>query len=531
MHLSIFFQRIMVGVTLCASWTATAQTGGQIDPSFGVNGAAVVSYGNYVQTAPLVIQADQKIVIGYSIESGNDDLIAVARFEANGNPDALFGTNGVVSLTLDDYEYNNIYKTLPLSNGKLLLSINSYNDTEDLTRMIRLNTNGSLDSTFGVNGIVELSLSAPSLEEYLIDGTELSDGKYLFVGFIYNNLDLSRSVVVRLNENGTLDNTFDNDGILQLNPGVGDHNLSAIDELPDGKWMVAGTYSKLQGNDDLFLARLNASGTLDQGFGQNGILRPAGLNNNVFTYDLEVLPNGSFYAAGVLYDDNFTINSSWVSRFNANGTNDAAFGQNGTAVVDFGDDEEVLNLAVQSDGKVLLAGYRVEDNLDYKTQYFVSRLNPDGSTDATFANQGIIYGDVAKDAFANGLVIQPDGKILVGGFEAKSDTFNYEVFVRRYFSGTVGVTQASSLVQAAEIFPNPATDATHLRFTIKEPTRFTVQLLNTEGKVCATLQAARNWPAGEHLLPLNLPSNLPKGQYQVVLFGQSTAQVMPLQVK
>lgn len=531
MHLSIFLQRIMVGVTLCAPWTATAQTGGQIDPGFGINGAAELSYSSYVQTAPLAIQPDQKIVMGYGFEAGSTNPIAVARFDANGIPDALFGTNGVVTLVLGDYEYNDIYKTLPLPDGKLLLSINSYGDTEDLTRIVRLQANGSLDSTFGVNGITKLSLNASDLEEYLVDAVALPNGKYLFVGYISNNLDVFRSVVVRLNENGTLDDTFDNDGILQLNPGIADNGLVAIDQLPDGKWLLAGTYSKLQGNDDLFLARLNALGTLDQGFGQNGILKPTGLNNNVYTYDLEVLPDGSFYAAGVLFDDNFTLNDSWVSRFNANGTYDAAFGQNGTAIVDFGDFEEARALAVQSDGKVLLAGYRVENNLDNETQYFVGRLHADGTTDVSFANQGLLLGEVANDASANGLAIQSDGKILVSGFEAALNSLDYDVFVRRYFSGTVGVTQSASLVQTAEIFPNPATDATQLRFTLAQPTRFAIQLFNAEGKACAALQSEQNWPAGEHLLPMTLPFDLPKGQYQVVLMGQSRAQAIPVVVK
>ncbi|MFZ4632978.1 MAG: hypothetical protein ACOYNO_02100 [Saprospiraceae bacterium] len=518
-----------MGFLLCAQLTTTAQTAGQPDPTFGLNGAALLNYPSYVQTTPLAIQPDQKIVVGHGIEAGNENLTAVARFEADGKPDTLFGTNGIVTLALNEYEYNDIYKTLPLSNGKLLLSINSYGDTDDLTRIVRLNNNGALDSTFGVNGIVKLSLSASDLEEYLLDAVELTDGKYLFVGVTYNSLDLSRSIVVRMNEDGTLDNTFDNDGILQLNPGVGNHYVTAIDQSPDGKWLLAGYYQKLQGID-IYVARLNPSGTLDLSFGQNGIAKPGSLNDDAYVWDIEVLPNGSFYTVGSLSDDNFVL-SGLVSRFNADGSFDVTFGQNGATVVDFGDEEEVRSCAVQSDGKILLSGYRVEDNMDYKSQYFVGRLNIDGSIDVAFANQGVLFGDVAKDAVADGLAIQPDGKILVGGHEAAPDGPSNDVFVRRYFSGTVGAFQATSVVLTAELFPNPATDATHLRFSIKEPTRFAVQLLNAEGKVCATLQTERNWPAGEHLLPMNLPSNLPKGQYQVVLFGQSTAQAMPLQVK
>jgi len=250
------------------------------------------------------------------------------------------------------------------------------------TNVARLNADGSGDPTFN-----------PSVRSDEIHSLALqSDGKVLVGGyfstyvydptngaeyFVYTNF------VTRLNANGTRDTGFEE--------AAGENTVVyAVAVQPDGKILVGGYFTAFKGASRNGIARLNANGSLDGSFnpgtGANGWVRSI-----VVQSDGTVLIGGGFTS----FDG---TNCSGIARLNANGSLDGSF-NTGTGVTG-----QVESVALQPDGKVLIAGYFTAVNGTNRNG--LARLNSNGGLDASF--------DPVTAGFP--LVLQPDGKILVGGY-------------------------------------------------------------------------------------------------------------------
>jgi len=321
----------------------------------------------------LALQQNGKIVIGGNFNDyGGETRKNVARLLANGTVDDSF---------VPPSDTNDIVYAVAIAEAN-----NSVFIAGDFTqvggqvrnKIARLEQNGNLHLGFdpgdGPNGIVYALLIQP-------------DGKILIGGNFTKVRNTERNKIARLNADGTLDKNF--------NPGacVGVAVLKiALQE--DGKILIGGVFSSFSGTPRNSIARLNADGSLDTRF--NSV---DGLVGNSVT-DLAIMQDGKIIIGGEFTSfDGSTRNR--VARLNSNGTLDTRFDPG------IGPNNVVEALEVQSDGKVVIGGmFTLLNNI---SQNRLARLNADGTQDPSF-NIG-----TGVNLPINDLVIQPDGKIIIGG--------------------------------------------------------------------------------------------------------------------
>ncbi|HQX55412.1 MAG TPA: FG-GAP-like repeat-containing protein [Pyrinomonadaceae bacterium] len=263
---------------------------------------------------------------------------------------------------------------------------------------VRSQNVGRLDPTFGTGGVVETQLSgfAASLNTMVIQ----PDKKIIVVGY---------AMIARFNEDGTLDTTFNGVGYNTSNIMT---MINDVAVLPNGKIMVGG-YIQFQASNRFCIARLNSNGSLDTTFDTDGIVETTvGYASNVES--IKILPDGKILAVGGTALTNGGDRDVAIARYSTDGSLDTTFGTGGRVAADFGFDEFALTSAIQSDGKIVAAGYYV-DPLPNEWVAVIFRFNSDGSVDSTFGTNGKVSRPGGPNAQADDVAIQSDGKIIVVG--------------------------------------------------------------------------------------------------------------------
>jgi uncharacterized delta-60 repeat protein len=225
---------------------------------------------------------------------------------------------------------------------------------------------------------------------------------------------------------GALDPTFGSGGTV-LGPS---QQANSVAVQPDGKIVVAGYVEDAGTADDFALVRYNPDASLDTGFGSGGevITDFAGGEDQAFAVALQ--PDGKIVAAGFA-GENHTQHFA-LARYNANGTLDAGFGLGGKVVTSIGAVDWAYGLAVQPDGKIVAAGFTSAAGTPTAEDFALARYNPDGSLDAGFGHGGEVisdFGGLIDEARA--VALQPDGKIVAAGFADLGDN-DHEFALARY---------------------------------------------------------------------------------------------------
>jgi len=220
---------------------------------------------------------------------------------------------------------------------------------------------------------------------------------------------------------GGLDFGFGDGGVVVTNLNGSDFAF-AIALQSDGKIVTAGTSAF-----GFMLVRYNSDGTLDPSFGAGGtVLKYFGPYN--LAYSVAIQPDGKILAAG--YHQNSASGSPdfevtpLVARFNQDGTQDPSFGAGGVAVVGPGPVESAKSLAIQPDGRIIVAGNKMASTgiMRAPSQFVVSRLDPTGALDPSFGSSGKATTSFDQADFLNRIVVQPDGKIVAVGETGASDS-------------------------------------------------------------------------------------------------------------
>ncbi|HEY1717675.1 MAG TPA: delta-60 repeat domain-containing protein [Verrucomicrobiae bacterium] len=279
---------------------------------------------------------------------------------------------------------------------------------------------GDLDTTFGQNGFS--IITAPGTSTTSIESANAvavqPDGKVLIVG----TAD-SLVAILRLNPDGTPDSSFGASG--KVTTGFSPSDVAnAVALLPNGKFIVAGS-TTLPGNNgaDFLVARYETNGDLDTTFGTNSSTEIGFGNTNGFNVAraLAVQPDGKIIVAGQadnIISTNVGSADFGVARLNADGSLDSTFGTGGKASTDFARLFDSANAVIlQPDGKILVAGVENFSVTNFNTENFaVARYLTNGLLDTTFGTNGLMnigYGN--RDCVAYGIALQSSGKIIVGG--------------------------------------------------------------------------------------------------------------------
>lgn len=428
MKLGAFLFVIFLSLLAAAhSGNAAAQVAapGDLDTSFGSAGRVLINFRNVQDTGrKAVVAPDGKIYQFGAAWDGTIHDASIARLNEDGSLDPTFDGDGKLTVHFPDSAASLFFTGAVQPDGKLLAvgSLNNGENTLTYCLIARFTAAGSLDPTFNNTGYKIFRL--PLNFNYLQAVSVQPDGKIVVGGALEDQM-----MAARLHSNGEFDAAF----------GVGGYRrivlnfLSQLNDLkitPEGKILLAGkteTDTFDANYSDFVLARLTASGQLDNSFGDGGIkifdITPNTTRDAENLMSVQLLPNGNFLVLGRIGD---TILDAAVMRFTAAGLLDLSFGDAGVKIVDYNAQNNLpQDMAIQSDGKIVIAS-AVQNN------FLVQRLFPDGRTDAGFGAQGSVVTDLGgRDLpFSIGFW---QNRILVAGQAGGQNSAPRVFAIARYF--------------------------------------------------------------------------------------------------
>ncbi len=447
----------------------TSGQNGSVDTSFGNNGYAITDfYGGWDRASMVAVQEDGKIVVfGFVDLSGGGYAEGLLRYLPDGSLDTTFGTDGLVTTSAGDI-YSEYFNSLHIQpDQKIITSTTFLQNGEADYLLVRYLPNGDLDASFGVNGIVKTNYGEDNLGGTVL----LSDGKILAGGstsFGGNNFIL----LVRYMWDGSSDTSFGTNGTITHFINNESLKVFGIKVQSDGKIIVP--YRTEENFVKKFqIARFLPNGVLDTGFGDVGII------------ELES-SSEVFHSSISLQDDDKILVSlkkqpgTSIRRLLATGEIDVSFGNNGTMEID-SDIFTALKILVQPNNAIIVFGITFNFEPDFNRTY---RLNPDGSLDFTFGTNGYTaLGFEGAD-----IALQENGKILIAG-----STFFYsgpvDFVVARLNNGLLEVPnyEMSSFIA----YPNPANSI----FTIQQaflPENRMYQITDVLGKIITSGELSEN---------------------------------------
>lgn len=397
------------------STTVALAAAGALDPTFDGDGIVVTDVGGNDDIRAMVIQPDGKIVVAGS----SDGDLALARYDSNGALDASFGVNGIVTTDIPGYSSKGEAVALQ-SDGKIILGGSICVSSPECDFILaRYDSNGSLDTSFDGDGIVITDFDYYGLTDSKLSAIGIqTDGKILVVGQRVDCCpDFSVISLARYNPDGSLDTSFDGDGKL-ITSFIFDPSALVIQ--PDGKFIVAGdvdTHAGLNSIIKMTVIRFNNDGTLDTSFNEKGyVIINVPPRNESGGNAVALTPNGKIVVVGSVVEIGGYANGSMVVvRLNPNGSLDTTFDGDGIVVTDFGG-------TTGHQG-----GFAVAVQLDGKVvaagvsnylgtnDFALARYNSDGSLDKSFNGDGKKITSIGNYDAINAMALQADGKIVVAG--------------------------------------------------------------------------------------------------------------------
>ena len=350
---------------------------GSVDTSFGDDGIAKTRHDDMLQA--MLVQADGKILLAglHSDTSGTNFTMStvITRFNSNGTLDTDFGDGGVVILPGDTYSNAGplqAHATFSPGNVKLatqvdgkiiltqILGDDGTTSGADLN-VIRLNEDGTLDSSFGTGGKAVIELRVMETPKDLViqaDGKIVvsADGYSVVTSGNSTSWPSLKTFLIRLNDDGTFDNGFGTDGVVTENATLWQINASKLAIGLDGKLLLLGEEMSTTRSVESFLIRYNTDGTRDTDFGTGGrtVLDPG---DGGSVADLLVQPDGKLLLSGETSGPSGRP-SMLSQRLNEDGTLDTGYGDGGNKVVSVGSSFDYAGaMALQQDGGILITGF------------------------------------------------------------------------------------------------------------------------------------------------------------------------------
>ena len=347
-------------------------TDGLLDISYnstGVNGASgtkEIGYGSsfeFCHTA--VLQPDNKLIVAGS----SNGSFSISRLLENGDYDTDFSGDGKMIYSFGTGNGSKINKILLQSDGKILAIGQAYSGTDYDFGAARFNTDGSLDTTFGVSGKVRVAIGPAN--DFGQDAVLQPDGKIVITGYSKNALGYDTFSAIRLNNDGSLDINFATNGKIYFNiPSKLDCVAEAVTLQLDGRILIAG-----HADGDFAVLRYNTNGTLDNSFGNSGYTTTDFGNSQDKVYAISIQANGKIIIAGNSYDPLIsTFLDFGIASYNADGSLDNTFDTDGKMTISMGYSSGIKDMIIQNDGKLIFGGYSTE-NQNSNTRYSLLRLN------------------------------------------------------------------------------------------------------------------------------------------------------------
>ncbi|MGW8764256.1 calcium-binding protein [Streptomyces sp. NPDC055815] len=431
--------------------SATAAPG-DLDPTFDGDGRVVTDLGGYAGADGMVVLPDGRIVTmgdGFTLDTSGD--FTLTRYHPNGTLDTSFGGDGIVTT---DFGANEEGRGVALQPDGKIVAVGASTDiaANSFFAAARYNADGSLDTTFGEGGRVLTDVDVDQIEIAEVVAVQ-SDDKIVAGGSSGGVWSL-----VRWTASGVPDPTFDGDGI--VTGTFGPSCCAWVRDLvlqPDDKILAAGV------GNGVTLARYNTDGSLDATFDGDGrVTTGTGSAEGV-----ALQPDGRIVTAGK------SGNTFLVRRFTAAGAPDPSFDGDGVVTTAFGpEDGGAADVALQSDGRIVAAG-------TYAGDFALTRYNTGGSLDPDFGGDGRVTTDFGgpEDQAAQ-VAVQADGRIVTAGLAGEDISSTENRALARYLGG--GGVEPPANVDVAVTKNGPAT------VSIGDTATYTVGVANNSTTTAAT---------------------------------------------
>jgi uncharacterized delta-60 repeat protein len=436
---------ILIALALAAGLAQPAfAVAGDLDTTFGGDGRVTtfVPPGGVAEANAVAVQGDGKIVaVGTdNLFEGEQTRFAVIRYNSNGTLDTAFGGDGIVTTNFTPHDDHAFGVAIQADEKIVVVGYSGQGGANDVKKLkltlARYNSNGTLDSTFGGDGKVRTNVGR--CWDFGRALAIQADGKIVAGGISFSgaNCDNATFALIRYNSDGTLDSTFGGDGKVttDLTSRLDFAFADAIQA--DGKIVAAGVSGLGGPNPKFALARYNSNGTLDSAFGGDGKVTTDFTRFVDWGDSVAIQADGKIVASGTsgLGGPNSKFG---LVRYNSNGTLDSAFGGDGKVTTDFthSGDEDRSAVAIQADGQIVVAGSAGFEGGGGNWKFGVARYNSNGTLDSAFGGDGKVTTDFTRlDDSGAAVAISPDGSIVVAGVSGIGSS-DVKVAVARYLSG------------------------------------------------------------------------------------------------
>jgi uncharacterized delta-60 repeat protein len=418
---------------------------GSLDPTFGTSGRTQIPFNlggtNLDDGRAVAVQPDGNIVIAGSVATIGGTYFGVVRLQTNGQLDTTFSGSGKAIIAFGGMGVNAVANSVTLQKDNKILIAGSTDSASNDFAITRLNTDGTQDSAFGTAGKVVIPFDLGGGNDDLLNAVAVqADGKIILVGSVEstNGFDVA---VVRLNTNGSLDTTFNVTGKLLIPFDQGRTNNdfgNGVTIQADGKILVVGSADTPTGSD-LAIARINTDGSYDNTFDADG-KRVYGFNlggtNDDVAKSVALQSTGKIIVSGVA---NALGRSSMAAvRFNTDGSVDTTFGTSGATTINFNASGSNLasanSMAISGDDSITLGGTIAPGT---NADFALARLNSAGVLDAKFGTKGLTTvafqnGGGRNNDVGNAIALQSNGRIvIVGTMETGGSNFQGDIAVAR----------------------------------------------------------------------------------------------------
>lgn len=483
---------------------------GMLDTTFNGTGQNGSQFLGDAAVGQILLLPEGKILF---LGPANDNVFAgnhyvgAIRLNADGTFDTTFGEGGAVKLTIN-YAGSTYWSGAMMAPDGNIFIRSQYSNftlakfTPDLIPINTFGTDGKIAITYG--------------NDYYSTGTDfLSDGSFYVKGASkVAGSGIFSAHIRKYSAEGVLDTSFGSAGTVVFSlADIADNYLGGVVyRLNDGKYLVVGNHRFLVGANEyanLFMKKFNADGTVDTSFGTGGKVltdQIASANQVKFNEDGSILIWGN--------------PMTWTGTPQA-GIKSVKFNNNGSLAdepniyFDSGVTNSVLSsFHFQEDGKVLLVGSYTESSVPNGTNSYFVRRNADGTYDTTFGTNGKFLPSFSNGSDGVGQILfAPDGKIVFGGKRIVNG--HWEFLMGRLTSGIVLGSIDNSVFKSAKLYPNPATDKVFMEYELKEPSTVAIKVYDLTGKIVySDMPNART--AGIQREELNT-SGFAKGIYLAVI--------------
>ncbi len=512
---------LLAGLALSLSMLAQAQSL-QLDPVFGTNGATIGAIpGNHHQFNAIQKTANESFIcLGVEDADNGQSKAFLAKYTNSGVLDNSFGTNGIMTFN-DGPTTDNLFFALTLqSDGKILVSGKNYDNTtfEETYLVRRYHPDGSLDNTFGNNGSATVFNTSTSFG-FIGNISVQTDGKIL----ASKETDSGEPGITRLNADGSLDQTFGANGLAHPGTGIPGLSYNYVKALDNGKILVAAYINDITGSgntDEILVYGLNNNGMTDLAFGVNGKFNYTLPGQIVGIQSLNLQSDGKIIVGGYNYDpSSSSVNIKlMLIRLLTNGSPDNTFGTQGVAqITPEAGDIEATSVHVLGDDK-LIFNYGNYDSLHSGLIKFTANGSPDVSFNDNTALK--IVRDFNPGSLFTAIEVQSDQKIVFAGAAVTGMSGadpEYKSLIGRLKLEGVGIN--TTFKDMARIYPNPAKDKLYIELNKQEAI---ASVFDLSGKKLLEQKINKNgildlgrFSSGAYLLTLNAGTTSAAQQFSV----------------